>query len=265
MIENFFHSLNDHAVESLLISGQASVLYGAATFSEDIDLWINPTSDNRSRFLAALTQCHARYYKLTPPFEVEYLLRGHGFHFTLPSKTEPDAFLDVMGKPPRVGSFESVRATANWMDTDWGRVLTIGIKELVELKKTRRLEDYPIIGRLALAWYEQPQSKATVQDHTWAIENIFTLGELRRFFEEYQDAVSVIPGEAPVEVAEFALCAQDGRDPPERIEIKVTDWMQRRIQHLQQADRGYWRGIIEELRHLRAESQLVPDGAPVSV
>src|SRR5512141_1363680 len=43
MIANFFQSLEDHRVEHLLISGQASVLYGAATFSEDVDLWINPT------------------------------------------------------------------------------------------------------------------------------------------------------------------------------------------------------------------------------
>jgi hypothetical protein len=28
----------------LLISGPASILYGAATFSEDVDIWIDPTS-----------------------------------------------------------------------------------------------------------------------------------------------------------------------------------------------------------------------------
>ena len=44
MIANFFQSLSEHGVEYLLISGQAAILYGAATFSEDIDLWINPTS-----------------------------------------------------------------------------------------------------------------------------------------------------------------------------------------------------------------------------
>jgi hypothetical protein len=43
MIANFFQSLERHGVEYLLISGQATVLYGAATFSEDIDLWISPT------------------------------------------------------------------------------------------------------------------------------------------------------------------------------------------------------------------------------
>jgi hypothetical protein len=50
MIANFFQSLGSHGVEYLLISGQATVLYGAATFSEDIDLWINPTPENCDRF-----------------------------------------------------------------------------------------------------------------------------------------------------------------------------------------------------------------------
>lgn len=49
MIANFFQSLDRNGGEYLLISGQAAVLYGAATFSEDIDLWINPTETNRAR------------------------------------------------------------------------------------------------------------------------------------------------------------------------------------------------------------------------
>ena len=54
MIANFFQSLNEGAVDYLHISGQATVLYGAATFSEDIDLWIEPAPENCERFLAAL-------------------------------------------------------------------------------------------------------------------------------------------------------------------------------------------------------------------
>src|SRR5450631_2238944 len=102
MIANFFQSLEQNGVEYLLISGQAAVLYGAATFSEDIDLWIHPAERNRGRFLAALRDCRARYYKLTPPFTIENLQRGHGFHFVLPGGAE-DFFLDVMGRPPRAG------------------------------------------------------------------------------------------------------------------------------------------------------------------
>src|SRR5271154_1531126 len=111
MIANFFQSLDRNGVEYLLISGQATVLYGAATFSEDIDLWINPTEKNRDRFLLALRDGQARYYKLTPPLTVENLQRGHGFHFILAGGEAGEIYLDVMGKPPRVGSFADALTT----------------------------------------------------------------------------------------------------------------------------------------------------------
>jgi hypothetical protein len=263
MIANFFHNLSDHGVESLLISGQATVLYGAATFSEDIDLWINPTADNRVRFLAVLRACKARYYKLTPPFEVDYLRRGHGFHFILPAGNEPEVFLDVMGQPPRVDSFDTTRSTGNWIETDWGRVLTIGVKPLIELKKTQRLEDYPIIGRLALAWLDQPGRAAAATDYPWAVDNIFTLAELRRLFEKHPAATSALPAAAPGCLREFARHVRRGSEPLEPIETEVSIWMQERMVRLQQADRGYWRGIIRELRQLRASGQLMPEGSVV--
>ena len=79
MIANFFQSLDRHQVGHLLISGQATVLYGAATFSEDIDLWINPTEKNRDRLLRALHDCRACYYKLTPPLRWKICNADTGF------------------------------------------------------------------------------------------------------------------------------------------------------------------------------------------
>ena len=40
-------------VRYLLISGQATILYGAATFSEDVDIWVEPDKDNIQRFVQA--------------------------------------------------------------------------------------------------------------------------------------------------------------------------------------------------------------------
>src|ERR1035438_2507798 len=120
MIANFFQSLDRNQVEYLLISGQAAVLYGAATFSEDIDLWINPTEKSRDCFIAALRDCQACYYKLTPPLTMEHLQRGHGFHFILPGGEAGEVFLDVMGNPPRAGSFAGSLATAGWVGNERG-------------------------------------------------------------------------------------------------------------------------------------------------
>ncbi len=48
MINNFFQNLDRRRVKHVLISGQSTVLYGAATFSGDIDLWVDPMPANCS-------------------------------------------------------------------------------------------------------------------------------------------------------------------------------------------------------------------------
>ncbi|PYJ61006.1 MAG: hypothetical protein DME24_07675 [Verrucomicrobia bacterium] len=263
MIANFFQSLSDRGVEYLLISGQATVLYGAATFSEDIDLWINPTSENRDRFSAALRNCRARFYKLTPRLTVENLSRGHGFHFVLAGVKDSEVFLDVMGSPPRVGSFAASLATARWMETEWGAIRTIGLQPLVELKKTQRLEDYPIISKLSLAWFDQPECSKTPGDVRWALQNIFTLPELRIFFAEHAEAVDLSVENLNPVVTELGRQLRSGEDVRESVERQVNEWMQQRIADLQLADRRYWREIIAKLKRLRATGKLAPEGSEV--
>jgi hypothetical protein len=263
MIANFFQSLDAQGVEHLLISGQASVLYGAATFSEDIDLWLKPTAQNAQRFLAALHLCAAQYYKLTPPMSLQHLKRGHGFHFLLPAPSGDHVFLDVMGVPPRAGDFGSALANATHFDTEWGRLPTIGIKELVEMKKTQRLEDYAVISRLALVWLNRPGRALSAEDFRWAAENAFTLGELRGLVEEHSTLAQAWVENAPVTLREYVRQILSSGDTSESAEETVSAWMHQRITALQQADRRYWKDIIAELKRLRATGQLIPEDTPV--
>ena len=262
MIANFFQSLDRHKVEYLLISGQAAVLYGAATFSEDIDLWINPTPQNCEQFLASLRECSARYYKLTPALTVANLQRGHGFHFVLPDNPD-DVFLDILGNPPRTGSFAAGMAAAKTMATEWGAIPTIGLKPLVELKKTQRLEDYPIISKLALAWFSQPESTKTSEDFHWAIQNIFTLPELRIFFREHPEILELSPERLSRNVQEFGRKIVGDDSVTEDLEHAMNPQMQQRIGDLQQADRRYWRDIIAELKKFHGDGKLMPEGEMV--
>jgi hypothetical protein len=133
-MRSLFRSFERFGVDYLLISGQASILYGAATFSEDIDLWIRPSSGNVGRVLAALTSVRARVHKLTPPLETRFLRAGHGFHFVIPSSPLP-VYLDLLGKPPRVGLFSRSRLRARLLETDWGRIPVVAPEDLVSLKK----------------------------------------------------------------------------------------------------------------------------------
>jgi len=257
MIESFFRSLERENVAYLLISGQATILYGAAVFSEDVDLWVRPTDANIIALTAALRAVHATYYKLTPHLSVRHMTKGHGFHFLIPAK--PDIFLDVMGQPPRVPSFDDVLGTSTVMNTVWGNIPTIGIKHLAALKSTQRLGDYPIISQLVLRYMENA-SEPDHADIAWAYANLHTFDELEEFLRAYPAARTQC--EAPA-VGALAAAIESGSIIDSRTRLNVEHWLSERILRLREDDRGYWTEIIGELRQLRRAGKLMPVGSPV--
>jgi hypothetical protein len=49
-MRSLFRAFEREGVRYLVISGQACILYGASQFTEDLDVWIQPTPKNpRSR------------------------------------------------------------------------------------------------------------------------------------------------------------------------------------------------------------------------
>jgi hypothetical protein len=218
-----------------LISGQASVLYGGATFSEDIDIWVRPLPDNVRRMLRALASCRARVYKLTPPITVRFLNAGHGFHFTL-SDASGVVYLDVMGRPPRVGSFPSALARAQWMETSWGRLPVVSIEDLILLKQTRRLSDYEVISNLTRLKLES-EPRPAKRLLKWAVRNCFQ-AEQRLF---YLGRLGM--------TRDLETC---------RREIGAE------IARLQARDVRYWRPKLSQLRMLSRSGKLLSQGFPVS-
>lgn len=67
MIASFFRHLDKRGVRWLLVSGQATILYGAATFSEDIELWVEPSEANLQRLLSALGASHFGSQRVLAP------------------------------------------------------------------------------------------------------------------------------------------------------------------------------------------------------
>lgn len=262
MIASFFQRLDDAGVEWLLISGQATILYGAATFSEDVDLWVKPNAVNFERFLQVLKGIHARYYKLTPAFTIEAAAGNHGFHFVIPNlDAGADLYLDVMGYPPRVGAFEAASGGARQFETQWGLLRTVGIKELVEIKKTQRPRDYPIISRLVLAFMHETAPTWTDGDLEWARDHIFDLEAFKRWVTEYPEVERVLAPASVLQRAAEQLCAQLRLDL--HLEDELDDWFEQRVVPLRKADRHFWRPVIEELGELRRQGKLMPEGAPV--
>lgn len=258
MIASFFQSLSAHDVEYLLISGQATVVYGAASFSEDIDIWLRPTEANCGQFLVALQSQDAKYYKLTPALTLPHLQQGHGFHFAIEGTDE--FFLDVMGVPPRAPSFDEAMGQSRSIQTEWGRLPVVGIKHLVEIKKTQRMSDYPIIGQLVLKFLEE-QGDPSTEDYLWALDNTFTLPELRQLIREHPAVMHAC--ERVPELKAYGERIADGSEPDEELESLTARWLSDRVLASQASDRQYWRPIIRSLKELKKLGQLMPEGADV--
>ncbi len=234
-MRNLFRSFDRFGVEYLLISGQASILYGAALFSEDIDVWIRPTRRNLDSLARALAACRARVYKLTPPLTLRHARRGHGFHFTIPARPAP-TFLDVMACPPRVGAFAAACRRAELMQTDWGRIPVVAIEDLIALKKTRRLYDYEVISslvRILLTNAGRPSKRLL----TWALGATFDPEARVEFARKLGKSISL------------SRCRRS---------------ISKEIVALQERDAAYWSPILAELRTLRRTAGLLPEGLRVA-
>lgn len=212
-----------------------------------------------SRFRTALAEAKATYYKLTPPFELRYVQAGHGFHFVLGRETNT-TYLDVMGRPPRMRDFRSAQKDSRRFASDWGNLPTIGLRDLIELKKTQRLADYPIISALTLRWLEE--ELPSPQNLAWAGSNLFMVESFFSFNERFPAWVHSPPENIPGSLAAWA-----GRTFEEILEEIIADatrWMSDAMARQQKADRHYWRKIIAELRNLRRDGMLVEEGLRVT-
>lgn len=67
-------------VRSLLMGGQACVLFGGAEFSRDTDILVLADDDNLDRLSAAVADLEAAVIAV-PSFEADFLARGHAVHF----------------------------------------------------------------------------------------------------------------------------------------------------------------------------------------
>jgi hypothetical protein len=262
-MRSLFRSINSRRVRYLVISGQASVLYGAAHFSEDLDLWIDPAPSNVASFLRTLCSLGARVRKLTPPLTRRHLLRGHGFHFEVPEPGAPETYLDVMGQPPRVGRFAAAWRRAERMSTSWGNLPVVSIEDLVRIKATNRPADYEVITRLALIRLGR-QERPSARLIRWAIGNVFRAEDLWTVVSElgpHLDRTALAGSQAAVT---FHRIWKAGRRPSAAEFSRSAGALARNAQRAQDRGREYWLPRIAELRELRARGELLPEGMAVS-
>jgi hypothetical protein len=233
-MQRLFQTFDRHEVRYLLISGQAAILYGAASFSEDVDVWIDPSSRNVAAFLRALAAVDASVYKLTPAMTRRNVDFGHGFHFLVPDGDAP-IFLDVMPRPPRVGTFAASFRRRRRMDSPIGPIEVVSIEDLVELKKTRRLADYDVITNLVAIRLREASrpDRALIR---WAVRNAFRAADRATYLKMLGIRRSL------------AACQRE---------------LLRDLSRLGEKDTVHWSRVINDLRRLRSRGTLLAEKTPV--
>ncbi|MBL8817269.1 MAG: hypothetical protein JNL58_14680 [Planctomyces sp.] len=148
-------TLSCHEVRHLLMGGQACVFYGAAEFSRDCDIVIPANHDNLQRLEGALKELQAECIAI-PPFDPEYLERGHAVHFRCHHTDAMGMRLDVMTRMRGCDEFAVLwERRLSLEDADGATYELLGIEDLVMAKKTQQDKDWPMIRRLVDAHYEE--------------------------------------------------------------------------------------------------------------
>ena len=251
-------------VRFLLISGQATVVYGAAEFTEDVDLWVDPGQSNLDLLLATLSSLNAEVGRLTPTVTEGLARAGHGFHFEVPESSGNVWSLDVMGQPPRVGAFGPALRAGEALVHTIPALRVVDPARLVERKKTDRERDYPIIGALVERMAEQWEEEDAIDRDRmeWICMEARSLPPLLRLVprKDFQEVVCGV--DRPCIKAIRDHLRRDS-DLPDDIIDKFREALDDEKRQYQRHDRTYWRRIRDEVRELRRRGELLKRGQPV--
>lgn len=137
-----------HRVKSLLIGGQACIVYGAAEFSRDSDFVVLCDNDNLERLKEALNSLKAELIYV-PALEVSYLERGHACHFRCKAKDVQGLRVDVISRLRGCDSFDKLWERKKTVSIKKSSAIdVIGLADLVRSKKTQRDKDWLMLKRL---------------------------------------------------------------------------------------------------------------------
>ena len=137
-----------HKVKSLLIGGQACIVYGAAEFSRDSDFIVLCNEKNLNQLQKALDALKAELIYV-PPLKAEYLERGHACHFRCKAKDVRNLRIDVISKLRGCEPFEKLWERRNKVKLKGNGIIDIiGLFDLVQSKKTQRDKDWLMLKLL---------------------------------------------------------------------------------------------------------------------
>jgi hypothetical protein len=236
--------MRTHGVQSLLMGGQACILYGAAEFSRDADLAILALPENLRRLENAMRDLEAVVITV-PPLSADYLDRGHAVHFRCGRSDVGGMRVDVMARMRGVSPFDELwtRRTTLPLTEEDGTVLeldVLALPDLVAAKKTQRDKDWPMIRRLVEANYFAFRPQASAKRVTFWLHELRSPELLVECARAFPDAAAVV---APFRGAVQAAI----RDSRASVEAQLAEEQAREIA----LDRAYWEPLRAELEQLR--------------
>jgi hypothetical protein len=230
------------------MGGQACVLYGAAEFSRDIDFTILASSSNLTRLRAALAELQAEVIAV-PPFEPEYLRRGHAIHFRCQTPEASGLRVDVMAKLRGVDDFPKLwRRRMTIQATDGITYELMSLPDLVKAKKTQRDKDWPMLRRLVEADYFNLRLQPTRP----RLE--FWLLELRT-----PQMLIELAATQPALCRQLSLRRSLLKVALAGDQIKLDEALQQEEDLEREADRQHWKPLraeLEQLRHSRFNQEV---------
>jgi hypothetical protein len=243
-LERVLSAFEEAGVKHLILGGQAAIAYGVSQFTQDADLWIEPTVRNVARLRNALKSLRARP-RFLPPLELRHLKRGHGIHFVLPYGNG-SFYLDLLGKPPRVGSFADAWRDATVVNWRGLGIRILDVRRLVDTKKTNRDQDYIVIQRLSELVYHQvrrdPKQQSAAQ--VWLLNELRTPRLLKTVALRWPGAKTALrktTRHAALLAAANATLAE------------IQKALDEEKSKYQQANLDYWKTLLRELRQIKRE------------
>ncbi len=226
-------------VKSLLMGGQACVLYGAAEFSRDVDVAVLADEENLGRLGRLIESLEGGVIAVPRELGRTVLERGHAVHFRCHRKDVAGIRLDVMTRMRGVDDFDALWERRTTFELEGVGVDVLALPDLVRAKKTQRDKDWPMIRRLLEAHYHRWREEPTFE----RIE--FWLAEMRSP-ELLAELVERFPAEAArSERREIFAAVADG--PVERVAGALSAEEARE----RAADARYWAPLREELAQMR--------------
>jgi len=147
-IQSALATLRELEVPTLLIGGQACILYGGAEFSRDLDLLLGAAPAALTRLEQALAALQADLIAV-PPFQPELLERGHAIHFRSGRPDVAGLRLDLMTRPPRLPDLDADWQRRMLVDLDFGPVSVVAHSKIWY---RRRKPNVTRIGRRSASW-----------------------------------------------------------------------------------------------------------------